>query len=141
MQTRPITVKTLVNAPLNLVWQTWITPQDVMSWNNASEDWYTPSAQNDLRVGSKFHYTMASRDGTQSFDFSGMYTDIIPKETISYILEDGRNVCVTFAIQGNAVSVSETFDPEQENEAELQRAGWQAILDHFKRYVEKSIVT
>ena len=140
MQTHPITVETLVNAPLNLVWRMWITPQDVMGWNNASDDWYTPSAQNDLRVGGMFHYTMASRDGNHSFDFSGVYTEIIPEKSIAYTLEDGRNVYVTFAVQGNAINVTETFDPEQENSTALQRAGWQSILDHFKRYVENSVV-
>lgn len=138
MQNQPITVSATVNAPLALVWQKWTTPQDVMGWNNASDDWYTPSAQNDLRVGGMFHYMMASRNGNNGFDFSGVYTEIIPEKSIAYMLGDSRKVHVTFTVRGNAVIVTETFDPEQANAADLQRAGWQAILDNFKAYVEKS---
>ena len=138
MQNQSITVSTVVNAPLGLVWQKWTTPQDVMGWNNASDDWYTPSAQNDLRVGGAFHYIMASRNESNRFDFSGVYTEVIPEKSIAYTLEDDRKVHVTFTLRGDAVTVTETFDPEQANSAELQRAGWQAILDNFKRYAEKT---
>jgi len=137
MKTEPITVQATVNAPLSRVWDKWTTPRDVMAWNNASEDWHTPSAQNDLRVGGKFIYRMASRDGNSGFDFSGVYYEVIPDKRIAYTLEDGRKVNIEFNALGDGVKVTETFDPEQENTAELQRAGWQAILDNFKRYVEK----
>ena len=138
MQTQPITVSTIVHAPLNRVWLQWTTPQDIMGWNNASDDWHTPSATNDLRVGGEFHYIMASRNGNERFDFSGVYTQITPEKSIAYQLGDHRKVHVTFTEQGNAVLVTETFDPEQANAADMQRAGWQAILDNFKRHAEKA---
>lgn len=138
MQNQPITVSAVVHAPLRLVWQKWITPQDVMAWNHASDDWYTPSAQNDLRVGGEFHYIMASRNESSRFDFSGVYTEVIPEKSIAYALGDSRKVHVAFTMLEDAVTVTETFDPEQTNTAELQRAGWQAILDNFRRYVEKA---
>ena len=136
MKNEPITVSVHIHAPLQQVWQRWTDPVSVKIWNHASEDWHTPSAQNDLRVGGEFHYIMASRDGKHSFDFTGVYTEIIPEKKIAYTLGDGRNVTVTFAEQNGVVFVSETFDPEQENTADMQRAGWQAILDNFKRYAE-----
>lgn len=137
MKTEPITVRVTVSAPLRRVWEKWITPQDVMQWNSASDDWHTPSAQNDLRVGGTFTFRMASRDGSMGFDFSGVYHEVIPEKKIAYTMEDGRKVSVEFNVQDNGVKVTEIFDMEQENTAELQRAGWQAILDNFKRYVEK----
>ena len=136
MNNQPITVSVYVHAPLKRVWQLWTDPLAVQGWNQASEDWHTPSAQNDLRVGGEFHYIMASRDGKYSFDFTGTYTEIVPETKIAYTLGDGRNVLITFAEQNGAVFISETFDPEKENTADMQRAGWQAIMDNFKRYVE-----
>ena len=138
MQTQPITVSATVNAPLAQVWQQWTTPRDVMGWNHASDDWYTPSAQNDLRVGGAFHYIMAARNSAESFDFSGVYTEITPEKSLAYQMGDRRRVQVTFTQQGSAVLVTETFDPEQANAADVQRAGWQAILDSFKRHAEKA---
>jgi len=138
-QYNPITVKTLVNAPLSQVWSKWTNPQDVMKWNNASDDWHTPFAQNDLRIGGKFLYRMESRDGQNGFDFSGVYREVVPQKSIAYTLDDGRSVSILFAVQGPAILVTETFDPEQDTPIELQRAGWQAILDNFKRHVEKTM--
>jgi uncharacterized protein YndB with AHSA1/START domain len=136
MKNEPITVSARIHAPLQQVWQRWTAPVSVKKWNHASEDWHTPSAQNDLRVGGEFHYIMVSRDDKHSFDFTGVYTEIIPEKKIAYTLGDGRNVTVAFAEQDGVVLVAETFDPEQENAADMQRAGWQAIVDNFKRYTE-----
>lgn len=130
------TVKTIVNAPLSIVWHLWITPYHIKKWNNASEDWHTPKAMNDLTPGKTFSYTMASKDGVHSFDFSGTYQEVRPKTFISYSLGDGRSVEVRFAETKDGTEVIETFDLEQMNSAELQEQGWQSILNNFKKYVE-----
>lgn len=109
-----------------------------MKWNNASEDWHTPFAENDLKVGGKFKYTMASKDGTMRFDFEGIYTNVVNPSLIEYKLADDRKVKITFESQKNGVLLIEKFDPETENSEALQQQGWQAILDNFKKYVENS---
>ncbi|MEZ4910909.1 MAG: SRPBCC domain-containing protein [Saprospiraceae bacterium] len=129
-------VKTVVNAPISIVWNLWITPYHVMKWNNATEDWYTPKAKNNLILGKTFSYTMASRDGAHSFDFWGTYDEVIPKSLIAYTLGDGRKVKVNFSDSGSGVEVMETFELENMNSPELQEQGWQAILNNFKKYTE-----
>jgi uncharacterized protein YndB with AHSA1/START domain len=122
------------------VWQAFTDPQAVVRWNAASEDWHTPSATSDLRVGGSFVYRMEAKDGSFSFDFTGVYTEVVSQEKIVYVMEDGRQVTVTFAETAEGVLVVETFDPETENSLELQKTGWQAILQNFKQYVEKQVV-
>lgn len=134
-----ITVQTKVQAPLDKVWNFWTVPEHITKWNSASEDWHTPYADNDLKVGGKFKYTMASKDGTMSFDFIGTYSVIQDKRTIAYTIEDGREVIIVFEEQGDGVIIRESFDPELENPKELQQQGWQAILDNFKKYVEANL--
>jgi uncharacterized protein YndB with AHSA1/START domain len=131
-----ITVEAIVNAPIAKVWESWTLPQHITQWNQASEDWHTPYAENDLRTGGKFKSTMAAKDGSMSFDFEGIYSLVTPLERIEYAMSDGRKVKITFVAKGNETKVTETFDPESENSIELQRAGWQAILDNFKKYTE-----
>ena len=133
----PITVETLVNAPLEKVWDCWTGPEHITQWNAASDDWHTPAATNDLREGGSFCYTMAARDGSFSFDFAGTYTLVKEKERIAYTLGDHRHVSVHFVPEGSQVRITEIFDSENQHPAELQRQGWQAILDNFRRYVEK----
>jgi uncharacterized protein YndB with AHSA1/START domain len=134
----PITVKVEVSAPANKVWNYFTKPEHVVKWNHASDDWHTPKAESDLVLGGKFTYRMESKDGSKGFDFSGIYTAVEPNRHIQYRMEDGREVDVTFEEELDATTVIETFDPETENPAEMQRAGWQSILDNFKAYVEKS---
>ncbi len=131
-----ITVKTTVNAPLKKVWDCWITPGHIKQWNNASPDWHTPAAQNDLREGGRFSFTMAAKDGSFSFDFGGTYHAVIVHQKIAYTMDDERKAEVLFTANGNNTDISETFEPESENSLEMQQAGWQAILDNFKRYTE-----
>lgn len=131
-----ITVKCRVEAPIEEVWKLWTTPAHIMNWNNASDDWHTPHAENDLRVGGQFKYTMASKDGTMSFDFEGEYTKVENHSMIEYKLEDNRKIDVYFVSLDDGVEIIESFDPENENSEEMQREGWQAILDNFKKYVE-----
>jgi len=134
-----ITVQTKVQAPLDKIWSFWTVPEHITKWNSASEDWHTPYAENDLKVGGKFKYTMASKDGTMSFDFIGTYSVIQDKRTIAYTIEDGREVIIVFEEQEDGVIIRESFDPELENPKELQQQGWQAILDNFKKYVEANL--
>ncbi len=136
-ETNPITVETTIDAPLENVWKAWTTPEDIVKWNNASDDWYTPSAENDLTEGGKFVFRMEARDGSASFDFSGTYATIQEKELLEYRLIDDRKVSVAFEESDGKTKVTETFAPETENSVEAQKQGWQAILDNFKKYVEK----
>lgn len=131
-----ITVETLINAPIDKVWQYWTEPQHIMKWNNASDDWHTPHAENDLRVGGRFLSTMAAKDGSFSFDFSGVYDEVIVLQIIAYTLADDRKVKILFSEQNGQTQVIESFQPESMNAPELQQQGWQAILNNFKKYVE-----
>ncbi|WP_295124355.1 SRPBCC family protein [uncultured Chitinophaga sp.] len=137
METRnPITVESTVNAPVAKVWEVWSSPEHIMRWNNASPDWHTPFAENDLRTGGKFTSTMAAKDGSMSFDFGGVYSKVELHKEIAYDMSDGRKVKVLFTQDGEGTKVTETFDPEGTNPLEMQQAGWQAILDNFKSYTE-----
>lgn len=131
-----ITVATTVNAPLQQVWDLFTGPLHIIHWNNASDDWQTSYAENDLKTGGAFLSRMEASDGSEGFDFSGRYTEVIPGKVIEYALDDGREVSITFSETAGGTLVSESFETEDENSAELQRAGWQAILDNFKKYVE-----
>lgn len=131
-----ITVSTTVNAPLEHVWKVWNTPEDITQWYFASDDWHAPSATNDLRVDGRFKTRMEAKDGSFGFDFEGTYTNIDGKQTIEYSMDDGRKVSIKFEDMGESTKVTETFDAETQNPEEMQRAGWQAILDNFKKHVE-----
>jgi len=134
--TTAITVQTTVNAPIEKVWKFWTEPGHIIHWNNASDDWHTPRAENDLRVGGKFSARMKAKDGSFGFDFSGDYTNVVEHKTIEYTMGDGRKVKIDFSSEGNATKVVETFDAENTHPVEMQRSGWQAILDNFKKYTE-----
>jgi uncharacterized protein YndB with AHSA1/START domain len=136
MKSQPITVETTVKKSLDHVWEKWTLPEHVKEWNNASADWHTPEAESDLRVGGYFCYKMSAKDGSFSFDFDGVYDEVVEKKRIFYTLSDGRKVLVDFIDAGGEVKIVETFDAETENSLEMQRAGWQAILDNFKKYAE-----
>jgi uncharacterized protein YndB with AHSA1/START domain len=132
-----ITIETTVVAPLEAVWRAWTTPADIVQWNAASEDWHTTAAEVDLRVGGAFSSRMEAKDGSMGFDFEGRYTEVEPQRRIAYAMADGREVLVEFSREDEGVRVTETFDAESENPIELQRQGWQAILDNFARHVER----
>jgi uncharacterized protein YndB with AHSA1/START domain len=131
-----ITVEATVNAPVQKVWDTWEKPEHITKWCNASDDWHTPHAENDLREGGKFLPRMEAKDGSFGFDFWGIYDEVKPNELIAYTMGDGRKVKVIFAADGNTTKITETFDPETTNPIEMQKGGWQAILDNFKKYTE-----
>lgn len=129
-----ITVETEVAAPLATVWKAYTTPADIVAWNAASDDWHTTKAEVDLRVGGTFSSRMEAKDGSMGFDFAGTYTRIVAEERIEYAFGT-RTAQVVFTPSARGVHVSVTFDAETEHPIEMQRAGWQAILDRFARYV------
>ncbi|MFJ5760608.1 SRPBCC family protein [Neobacillus sp. NPDC093182] len=135
---KKIIVETTVQAPVEKVWEYWTEPTHITKWNTASEEWHTPYAENDLQVGGKFLSRMEAKDGSFGFDFGGVYDDVRLNEGIAYTLEDGRKVTISFIRQGDETKVIETFDAENSNPIEMQEAGWQAILDNFKKYINNS---
>lgn len=150
LEKQAVVVEVTVTAPIEKVWKYWTASEHITHWNFASDDWHCPSATNDLRVGGKFSYRMETKNNDVGFsaqggpasgwDFSGTYTEVVPDERIAYVLagEDARKVDVTFTDVGHGILVTETFEAETENPLEMQRAGWQAILDNFKKYVENA---
>lgn len=137
-QTRKITVENNIKAPVEKVWKFWTLPEHITKWNNASDDWHTPHAENDLRIGGKFTARMEAKDGSFGFDFGGTYDEVKHQGLIAYTLDDGRKVKVDFSALGNETKVVETFEAENENPVEMQKDGWQAILDNFKKYTESN---
>jgi uncharacterized protein YndB with AHSA1/START domain len=135
---KKITVETTINAPVEKVWDYWTGPQHIMQWNAASDDWFTPAATNDLRPGGKFVSTMAAKDGSFSFDFEGIYDEVRKHQFIAYTMTDGRKVQVNFSVKDITVTVQEIFDAETMHSLEMQRFGWQAILNNFKKYTESN---
>ncbi len=133
---KKITIEADVHADMQKVWDAWNKPEHVTAWMHASDDWECQKATNDLRVGGRFSSTLAAKDGSTSFDFSGVYTQIEERKLLSYTLDDGRTVEISFLAEGGGVRVVEIFEMEHENTEELQRAGWQSILNNFKVYVE-----
>lgn len=131
-----ITIETFIKAPIEKVWWDFNNPEAIKAWGHASNDWHTTSAENDLKVGGKFSYHMEAKDGSVGFDFWGIYDDVVLNKSIAYTMGDGRKAEITFEIENDQVRVTEKFEPETENPEEMQRIGWQAILDNFKNYVE-----
>ncbi|MFZ1807472.1 MAG: SRPBCC family protein [Cyclobacteriaceae bacterium] len=131
-----ITIETIINAPVEKVWKLWNDPDHIKQWNAASDDWHTTQSSVDLRVGGKFSSTMAAKDGSVSFDFNGKYTAVNEHQLIEQELGDGRKVKVEFFSENGKTKVVETFEAEGTNPIEMQRGGWQAILDNFKKHVE-----
>ncbi len=138
MNTNPITVETVVNAPIEKVWEYWNKPEHITKWAFADDSWEAPEAENDLKTGGKFRTKMAAKDGSTRFDFTGVYTSVEEHKLIEYEMDgDGRHVKVEFVTTPEGTTkVIETFDPEQENTEEVQRSGWQSILDNFKKHTE-----
>ncbi len=131
-----ISIETTVNAGADKVWAYWNGPEHITQWCSATEEWHTPRAENDLKVGGKFSSRMEARDGSMGFDFGGVYDEVKTNELISYTMADGRKVSVHFKSDGDSTNIKETFEAEEMNPLEMQRGGWQAILDNFKKYTE-----
>lgn len=131
-----ITIQTIVKSGIDSVWAAWTTPDDINQWNAASDDWHNPRSSNDLRPGGQFSYRMEARDGSFGFDFGGTYTNVVPHKLIEYVLGDGRAVSVRFEPVEAGVQIIETFEAEDVHAAEMQKQGWQSILNRFAAYVE-----
>lgn len=138
MENNPITVETTVNAPIDKVWEYWTNPEHITKWAFASDDWEAPKAENDLRKGGKFSTTMAAKDGSESFDFTGEYTVVTEQKLIEYTMSDGRHVKILFETTPEGTKITQTFDPESENPRDMQKDGWQEILNNFRRYTESN---
>jgi uncharacterized protein YndB with AHSA1/START domain len=135
---KTITIQAVINACVEQVWKLYTEPEHIVHWNNASNDWHTPRAENDLQVGGKFLYRMEAKDGSSGFDFEGTYKQVKTNELIVYSLIDGRKVEVIFTTKDDdaRTKIAITFEAESTNPIEMQRDGWQAILNNFKNYVE-----
>lgn len=138
MQNPILTVSILANTSIEKVWDYFNNPIHTVQWNAASEDWHCPKATNDLKTGGAFSYTMAAKDGSVSFDFNGVYSEVIEHKKMAYSLEDNREVSIDFKSVKNGTIIEQHFEAESENPIELQLNGWQAILDNFKKYVESN---
>lgn len=133
-----VTVEATVNATVEKVWKYWTSPEHICKWNTASPEWHTPRAENDLNVGGKFTSRMEAKDGSMGFDFWGIYDEVKTNELIASTMGDGRMLKVVFTSANNATKIEETFEAETENPLEMQRGGWQAILNNFKKYTEEN---
>jgi len=138
METQPtkVTVETTVNVPVEKAWEIWNEPTHVTKWASPSPDWHTTSSENDLRTGGSFKSRMEAKDGSYGFDFGGVYDQVDTNKYIEYTMGDNRNVTITFTEQGGATHISETFDAETIHPVDFQKAGWQAIMDNYKKYAE-----
>lgn len=132
-----ITVETNVNVPIYSVWEMFTAPEHITKWNNASDDWHTTHAVNDVRKGGKFLFRMEAKDKSGGFDFDGVYDEVKINQLIEYTISDGRKVRIVFTDLGDETKIVETFETEDENSIEMQREGWQSIMNNFKRYAEK----
>lgn len=136
MDTQKITVETIVSAGPDKVWEYWNNPEHITKWNYASDDWHCPEAENDLRPGGRLRSRMEARDGSFGFDFEVVYDEVVDRKKIAYTMGDGRKAVTHFEDLGDRTKVTTTFDAETQNSVEMQRGGWQAILDNFKKHVE-----
>ncbi len=133
---KEITVEADVNAPIAKAWEHWTKPEHIVHWNNASDEWHTPKAENDFRPGGRFVCRMEAKDGSMGFDFGGTNNIIDEHKYIEYTLDDDRKVKISFSESGEGTHISETFEAEDDNPLEMQQSGWQAILYNFKKYSE-----
>lgn len=131
-----ITVETRVNAPVEKVWHLWNHPHHIVHWNQASDDWHTSYAENDVEEGGKLLTRMEARDGSAGFDLIGKYENVKIYRLLSYSMDDGRKVTIKFDKEGNSTKITETFDADQTYPVAMQREGWQSILNNFKKYAE-----
>jgi len=138
MDKTKITIETTISADTKKVWDYYSAPEHITKWNFASDDWHCPSAENDLRTGGKFKSRMEAKDGSFGFDFEGVYDEVVAHKKIAYTMPDGRKVITNFESDGGRTKVTTTFDAENENSVEMQKSGWQSILDNFKKYVESN---
>ncbi|MEQ6118655.1 SRPBCC family protein [Reichenbachiella sp. MALMAid0571] len=133
-----VTIRATIKTPVEKVWEFWNNPTHVTKWNSPSDDWHTTKAENDIVKGGKFLFRMEAKDGSFGFDFNGVYDEVLVNEKISYTLGDDRKVEITFTETDKITEIVEIFEAETENPVEMQRGGWQAILNNFKQYAESN---
>lgn len=138
MKTTQVTVSTTINAKPDKVWNYYTEPKHITQWNYANEDWHCPKAENDVRVGGKMNSRMEAKDGSFGFDFEATYDEVKEQEKLVYTMPDGRKVTTEFKDAGDKTELSTTFDAENQNSIEMQRDGWQEILNNFKKHVEEN---
>lgn len=135
-ESQTIVIENTVKVPVKRAWEIWTSPKHIVKWNAASDDWHTTSAESDLKAGGKFTSRMEAKDGSFGFDFSGVFEEVRENEYVASKLDDDRKMTVAFISQGDETKIIETFETENTNPIELQKSGWQAILDNFKKYAE-----
>lgn len=133
-----ITISTTIIADIQKVWQFWTNTEHIVNWYFATLEWHCPSAEQNFIIGGKFNYRMEAKDGSFGFDYTGTFTQIIVAQLLEYTLDDNRKVSIQFVEENGQTKIIETFEIEDVNSAEMQRLGWQAILDNFKNYVEQN---
>jgi len=138
MNATKITVEAIIAADKNKVWDYYTNPKHIVNWNFASDDWHCPSAENDMRAGGKYSSRMEAKDGSWGFDFEAIYDEVVDNNRIIYTIADGRKVTIDFEEAGAETKVITTFEAENQNPVEMQKGGWQAILDNFKKYTENN---
>lgn len=136
MTSQKISVETTIDAPVERVWKAYTTPGDITRWNFASDDWCCPNVEADLKVGGAYRARMEAKDGSFGFDFEAVYDEVEPYKAITLAMSDGRKARTTFEPTGSGTKVTTVFDAEEENSVEMQRGGWQAILNNFRTYIE-----
>ncbi len=137
MNNETFTTTVSINASLELVWSYFTDIKHIGEWANGSPDWETTAIKNDLQPGGEFLSRMAAKDGSQSFDFGGVYDEVIPHSKIAYTMGDGRTAMTTFTKDGDSTRVDQVVDAEKENPVEFQKAGWQSMLDNLKARIER----
>ncbi len=138
MTAKVLTIDTIVKSSIENVWNAYTEPQHIVNWNFASSDWHCPKAENDMKIGGKYSARMEAKDGSFGFDFVAVYDEIIPFEKIVYTIEDGRKVITVFENLNDAIKITTVFEAENQNPIDMQKAGWQAILNNFKNYTERN---
>jgi uncharacterized protein YndB with AHSA1/START domain len=133
-----ITIQVIVSLPAEKVWKLWTTPEDIVKWNAASDDWHTTLAENDLRPGGNFKSRMEAKDGSTGFDFGGVYDKVSYPVEIFYTIGDGRKVKIFFNEAYGKTTIVQSFEAESIHSAEMQRNGWQSILNNFRKYAESN---
>ncbi len=133
-----VKIEASISAPVKKVWSYWTAPEHITKWNFADPSWCCPSASNDMKVGGKYIARMEAKDGSFGFDFEAIYDEVSPQKKLVYTMTDGRKVITQFEDAGNATKVTTVFDAESENPIEMQKEGWQSILNNFKSYTESN---
>ena len=138
MEATKITIYATISAGTQKVWNYYTQPEHITKWNFASPDWHCPSASNDMRIGGKYTARMEAKDGSFGFEFEATYSEITENQKFVYIMPDGREVSVSMNEDNHLTNITVCFDTETENPVDLQREGWQAILNNFKNYAENN---